>query len=236
MAVNDFQAAIDYLIANRNTAKQTNPQGMFTADVPQTPTTAISPTVVDTLFGDVYKKRPDAEEGNNDIGRDPTNTGSSINSPFGPPTANDVAAWSSREAAAKEYADSIGRGVSFAGGLLGLGPLSGLIGVGAKYGIPAGLNYIGNRSYDNFLRDQDARAANVAAGLSLGGVGTYSDRNGNLGTISNQGLTDAYDRATFGITGAEMNAARGDSGGGGGFTDAGGGVVGGDQTGYDGNW
>jgi hypothetical protein len=49
-------------------------------------------------------------------------------------------------------------------------------------------------------------------------MGTYSDQQGNLGTISNQALIDAYDREMFGTTGAELSGG-GDSGNGGGYAD-----------------
>jgi hypothetical protein len=205
MAMNDFQSAIDYLIANRGSAQRDIQQGMFTGNTTQTPTTNIAPKVVDELFGNEYKRRDNSSYLDT---ADPV-VGSPAKSPFGPATANDVAAWSQREAAARANANAIATGAGFIGNIAGLGHLTGLLSVGAEYGIPAFFNYMGERSYDSFLADQAARASNVASGMSLGGVGTYSDKDGNLGTISTQDMIDAYDRETFGITGAEMNAARG---------------------------
>jgi hypothetical protein len=197
MAMNDFQAAIDYLIADRNTAQQAKRQGLFTSNMAQTPTTAIAPKVVDELFGDEYKRRTGGSSSDtfDPFAGSPAQVGSN---PFGPATADDVVGWSQREAAARANANAIAQGTGLLGGLMGAGPFGGLLAVGAKYGIPAFANYMGERSYDSFLADQDARAANVAAGLSLGGVGTYSDRNGNLGTVSKQALIDAYNREMFG--------------------------------------
>jgi hypothetical protein len=85
-----------------------------------------------------------------------------------------------------------------------------------------------NNQWDSFNRGIDSDAAARAEAMGLGGMGTYSDRQGNLGTISNQALIDAYDREMFGTTGAEMNAerngwSRSENESGGSVTDAGGG-------------
>jgi hypothetical protein len=54
--------------------------------------------------------------------------------------------------------------------------------------------------------------------MGLGGVGSISDANGNISSISNQAMVDAFDMGMFGITGTGLAA----SGGGGDSGDAGG--------------
>jgi hypothetical protein len=63
---------------------------------------------------------------------------------------------------------------------------------------PKAAEYYSNRQWDSFNRGIDSDAAARAEAMSLGGMGTYSDSQGNLGTISNQALIDAYDREMFG--------------------------------------
>jgi hypothetical protein len=196
-----FQAAIDYLIANRKKPVFTN-RGLFTEPAqPDQPAPATKPSVMSGLFGDEYIRKPqDRDSGNYE--QPFTGNPFSGKSPFGPTTANDVARWSALEGGLRANPNAVG-------GIASLLTGNPVVGVLARYGAPALANYFGERSYDNFIADQDARAANVAAAAGLGGIGTYSDANGNIGTISNQAMIDAYDRATFGITGAEMNAQRG---------------------------
>jgi hypothetical protein len=104
------------------------------------------------------------------------------------------------------------------------GPIGMLVaGLGKK-----GSELYANNQWGSFNRGIDSDAAARAEAMSLGGMGTYSDRQGNLGTISNQDLIDAYDREMFGTTGAEMNAerngwSRSENESGGSVTDAGGG-------------
>ena len=192
-----FQAAINYLVANRKKPVFTN-RGLFTEPAQET-----KPSVMSGLFGDEYIRKPqDRDSG----GFEQPFTGNPFSgkSPFGPTTANDVARWSALEGGLRANPNAVG-------GIASLLTGNPVVGVLARYGAPALANYFGERSYDNFIADQDARAANVAAAAGLGGIGTYSDANGNIGTISNQAMIDAYDRATFGITGAEMDASRGNA-------------------------
>jgi hypothetical protein len=65
-----------------------------------------------------------------------------------------------------------------------------------------------NSQWDSFNRGIDSDATARAEAMSLGGMGTYSDQQGNLGTVSNQALIDAYDRETFGVTGANLDSER----------------------------
>jgi hypothetical protein len=158
----------------------------------------------------------------------------SVNSGSAPSSSNPRGNFASAESVlgSQQFAQDLsgmGRGLGQLGGAV-LGPAGMLLGLA-----PKAAEYYSNRQWDSFNRGIDSDAAARAEAMSLGGMGTYSDQQGNLGTISNQALIDAYDRETFGVTGAELSGG-GDSGGGGGFTDMGGGVVGGDQTGYDGNW
>jgi hypothetical protein len=94
------------------------------------------------------------------------------------------------------------RGLAQAGGAA-FGPIGMLAGL-----VPRGVNYLANRSWDSFNRGVDSNAAARAAAMGLGGMGTYSDRQGNLGTISNQALIDAYDRETFGSSGSQSDFSR----------------------------
>ena len=221
---NAFQSAIDYLIANRQKPVFNN-GGLFAqGSQTNTPTSNLS-SVISDLFGDEYIKKNKDRGGSYTGNPYSGEAGGSFRSPFGPTTANDVARWSSLEGSLRDNSGAL----STVGGLF-LGPLGGVLG---KYS--SGLaNYFGERSYDNFLAEQDRQAANVAAtqGFLGGQVGTYADKDGNIGTISNQKTIDDFDRETFGITGAEMDAAR--ESGGGGWTDAGGGSFNySADTGYD---
>jgi hypothetical protein len=197
---------------------------MFTADVPQTPTTAISPTVVDTLFGGRYPSSVRRSNYNFDAPEGTNNDGVPSNgsfSPFGPPNNFDAMDWGARADAARANPTALGAAGSFAGTLLGLGPLSSLLGVGVRYGVPVISDYMRGRA----LESVQSRADQALAG-----------RASNISGYDYSGLNPAFgpthsDYGDFGYDGPASN-----NGGGGGFTDAGGGVVGGDQAGYDGNW
>lgn len=92
--------------------------------------------------------------------------------------------------------------------------------VGMFTGLPVGLagnlaSLAGDLSWNKFNNniDQSQNAFDTAA--MLGGVGTRSDAYGNVQSISNQDMIDAYDRAMFGVTGSDLNTARESSLGGG---------------------
>lgn len=199
-APDSFQAAIDYLLKGRQQTAATQRQGLFTQPAPvATPTTS----VVKDVFGDQYR-RGSSDSGGSD--RPFTGNPYTGSSPFGPTTAEDVARWSSLEGSMRDNKGAL----TFGGMLLGATPLGAFGGLLGKYA-PDIVNYFGERSYDNYLADQDARAAKVAETQAALGdqVGTYSDRDGSIGgTVSTQDRIDAYDRATFGITSAEMDAQR----------------------------
>jgi hypothetical protein len=84
------------------------------------------------------------------------------------------------------------------------GPIGMLVAGLGKWGSE---RYYDNR-WDSFNRGQDSNAAVRAEAMGLGGMGTYSDQQGNLGTISNQALIDAYDRETFGSSGSQSDFSR----------------------------
>jgi hypothetical protein len=121
--------------------------------------------------------------------------------------------------------NGMGRGLSQLGSAV-LGPFGMLLGLA-----PQAKQYYSDRQWDSFNRGQDSDDAARAEAQNLGGLGTFSDSKGNIGTFSSQAQIDAYDRAIFGVTGSGLAG-----GGRGGFTDMGGGVVGGDQSDYDGKW
>jgi hypothetical protein len=133
--------------------------------------------------------------------------GSDFNGPYGstaPSSSNPRGDFASADSVASlnDLAHSLqGSGRAFANvGNAVMGPLGMLAGL-----IPQGLSYAADRSWDSMNRGIDSDAAVRAEAMGLGGLGTYSDRNGYLGTVSNQSLIDAYDRATFGVTGSELS-------------------------------
>lgn len=198
-----FQAAIDYLLRGRRQATQQR-QGLFTQAQAPAPTTNIS-SVVKDVFGDRYRSGGDSSS------YEPPFTGNpySGRSPFGPPTAEDVARWSSIEGGLRDNRQAM---TTVGGLLLGATPFAAIGGLLGKYS-PEIVNYFGERSYDNYLAEQDRQAANVAATqAALGGqVGTYVDKEGNIGTISNQAMIDAYDRAVFGDSGSSYDSLSSDA-------------------------
>lgn len=147
---------------------------------------------------------------------------SPTSAPGGPATPGARGDFASAEdvLGAQQFAQELsgmGKGLGQLGGAL-FGPAGMLLGLA-----PRAAEYYHDSRWDSFNRGQDSDAAVRAEAMSLGGLGTYSDQKGNLGTISNQALIDAYDREMFGTTGAEL------SGGGGGtnfsstYSDMGGG-------------
>jgi hypothetical protein len=103
-----------------------------------------------------------------------------------------------------------GRGLANAGGQA-LGPMGMLLGL-----IPQGLSYASDRSWDSFNAGQDSDAAARAEAASLGGVGTFSNQQGNIGTFSSPETIAAYDREMFGDTGGgtDFSSTYTDMGGG----------------------
>jgi hypothetical protein len=128
----------------------------------------------------------------------------SINSGSAPSYSNPRGNFASAESVlgAQQFAQKLsgmGRSLGQVGNAI-LGPAGMLLGLA-----PRAAEYYSNRQWDSFNRGIDSDAAARAEAMSLGGMGTYSDQQGNLGTISNQALIDAYDRDTFGVTGAELS-------------------------------
>jgi hypothetical protein len=121
----------------------------------------------------------------------------SVNSGSAPSYSNPRGNFASAESVlgSQQFAQDLsgmGRGLGQLGGAV-LGPAGMLLGLA-----PKAAEYYSNRQWDSFNRGIDSDAAARAEAMSLGGMGTYSDQQGNLGTISNQALIDAYDREMFG--------------------------------------
>jgi hypothetical protein len=134
----------------------------------------------------------------------------SVNSGSAPSSYNPRGNFASAESVlgSQQFAQDLsgmGRGLGQLGGAV-LGPAGMLLGLA-----PRAAEYYSNRQWDSFNRGIDSDAAARAEAMSLGGMGTYSDQQGNLGTISNQALIDAYDREMFGTTGAELSGGGGGS-------------------------
>lgn len=200
----DFRSNIDWLIANRQ-RPVFNTGGLFT----QTSNNTTTNTNLAAILETEYLRRlaglvtPSGGDGNSFVG----NPNSTVSAPWGSPTnADDVARWSQAQGAVSSPSGR--QAASMFGGLL-FGPVGSILG---KYALEPAFNYFGERSMDNFLAAQDQQAANIAAAQGLGGVGTYSDTYGNMGTFSNQAMIDAYDREVFGVTGSELSSTV-DSGG-----------------------
>ena len=106
---------------------------------------------------------------------------------------------------AQQFAQELsgmGKGLGQLGGAV-FGPAGMLLGLA-----PRAAEYYANNQWDSFNRGIDSNAAARAEAMGLGGLGTYSDQQGNLGTISNQALIDAYDREVFGSSGSQSDFSR----------------------------
>lgn len=128
----------------------------------------------------------------------------SINSGSAPSSSNPRGNFASAESVlgSQQFAQDLsgmGRGLGQLGSAI-LGPAGMLLGLA-----PRAAEYYSDRQWDSFNRGIDSNAAVRAEAMGLGGMGTYSDQRGNLGTVSNQDLIDAYDREMFGVTGAGLS-------------------------------
>jgi hypothetical protein len=85
-----------------------------------------------------------------------------------------------------------GRGFSQLGNLA-FGPIGMLAGL-----IPRGLAYAADNAWDSFNAGQDSDAVVREEAAALGGLGTFSNAKGNLGTFSSPSTIAAYDRSIFG--------------------------------------
>lgn len=199
-----FQAAIDYLLRGRRQATQQR-QGLFTQAQAPAPTTNIS-SVVKDVFGDRYRSGGDSNSYEPPFTGNPY-TGKGL---FGTPTFNDVARGQARQGELERNRDNLSRAGGAIGQLFQMAVPGAML---AKYAVPYVNNLYNEYQYDRALSDYDARAAQVAATqAALGGqVGTYSDAEGNLGTISNQDMIDAYDRAVFGDSGSSYDSLSSDA-------------------------
>lgn len=88
---------------------------------------------------------------------------------------------------------TLGKGIS---AILGI-PLSTMADIGGTAVVDLQIDAIG-KSFDAM---NDAQNSNLA-----GQIGTVSDESGNISTISNQSITDAFDLANFGITSEGLSA------------------------------
>jgi hypothetical protein len=86
----------------------------------------------------------------------------------------------------------MGRGLGQLGGAV-LGPAGMLLGLA-----PKAAEYYANSQWDSFNRGIDSNAAARAEAMGLGGMGTYSDQQGNLGAFSSPSLIVDYNSDVFG--------------------------------------
>ena len=109
-----------------------------------------------------------------------------------------------------------GQGISnsaISAGLAGMAFGQSLAGkaVSAVLGVPVSTfaNALGTAVVDSQIAaiasSFDAMSAAQNSNIS-GQIGTVSDASGNISTVSNQGITDAFDQATFGTTSSQMSA------------------------------
>jgi hypothetical protein len=137
-----FQAAIDYLIANRKKPVFNN-QGLFTQ--PAQPAPATKPSVVTGLFGDEYiRKNRNRDSGDSEFIGNP-------NSEFTPrnglSSLTDAARYRDMASGIRKNQDAISAGF----GLLSkVNPVFGLLGVGVRYGAPKLFDYLGDRAYNRY--------------------------------------------------------------------------------------
>lgn len=121
-------------------------------------------------------------------------------------SANDVVAMDQAAALAGSMAGK--QGIAEVVGLMTGNPLA-AIAVSQLAG-PA-LGFMGNQAFNSFNQGIDFSNQSVQNASMLGGLGTFSNDAGVVGTFSSPSMVDAYDMATFGITGAGL-AASGDGG------------------------
>ena len=86
----------------------------------------------------------------------------------------------------------MGKGLGRLGGAV-FGPAGMLLGLA-----PRAADYYASSRWDSFNRGIDSDAAVRAEAMSLGGLGTYSDQQGNLGTFSSPSLIADYNSDVFG--------------------------------------
>jgi hypothetical protein len=129
--------------------------------------------------------------------------GTDYSNPFGNTSSGGLSPSSGRGtfASADEGASAASRAGSLANSGRGLANLgSAVLGpYGMLLGLLPGLaQSSANSSWDSFNAGQDSDAAARAEAASLGGVGTFSNQQGNIGTFSSPETIAAYDREMFG--------------------------------------
>ena len=252
-----FQAAIDYLIANRKKPVFTN-RGLFTEPAQET-----KPSVMSGLFGDEYIRKPqDRDSG----GFEQPFTGNPFSSPQGGLSSLN------RSAQFQNLASSLRGNPNAVGGIASLLTGNPVVGVVAKYGLPKLFDYLGDRAYNQYGQEMqqiggelfnptnpnlaalayndpnyDAYRSDFPAGgvtYSPGSPATFyndpnydafrSDANVAVGGPINTSLVQgtSLDSILGGQPGVGIDSGNFDTGGG--FTDAGGGSFDyGADTGYD---
>jgi hypothetical protein len=139
--------------------------------------------------GQRERLRADLLNGNNagDAGReDGTPSSGGVRGDFA--SANDVAS----STATAEALSGTSRGLSQLGNAL-FGPVGMLLGL-----VPRGYSAYSGSRWDSFNAGQDSDAAVREEAAALGGLGTFSNAKGNLGTFSSPSTIAAYDRSIFG--------------------------------------
>jgi hypothetical protein len=178
-----FQAAIDYLIANRKKPVFTN-RGLFTEPAqPDQPAPATKPSVMSGLFGDEYIRKPqDRDSGN----YDQPFTGNPFSSPQGGLSSLN------RSAQFQNLASSLRGNPNAVGGIASLLTGNPVVGVVAKYGLPKLFDYLGDRAYNQYGQEMQ----------QIGGE-LFNPTNPNLAALAyNDPNYDAYrsDFPTGGVT------------------------------------
>lgn len=139
---NAFQSAIDYLIANRQKPVFNNQGGLFAQGTEaNTPTSNLS-SVVQNLFGDDYIRKDSGGSGGGFTGNPYAERADG--STFGGFRGMSPGDWSNMATTFRGEGSNIG-------GIAGLLTGNPLIGVAAKYGVPAFADYMAKQSYQPFM-------------------------------------------------------------------------------------
>jgi len=162
-----FQAAIDYLIANRKKPVFTN-RGLFTEPAQET-----KPSVVNGLFGDEYIKR---NQGGGESSFEQPFTGNPFSSPRnGLSSLTDAARY-------RDLASGIRNNSNAVGGVTSLLTGNPVVGVLARYGLPKVFDYLGDRAYNQYGQEMQ----------QIGGE-IFNPANPNLAALAyNDTNYDAY--------------------------------------------
>lgn len=162
-----FQAAIDYLIANRKKPVFNN-RGLFTEPAQET-----KPSVVSGLFGDEYIRKP---QGGDSGSFEQPFTGNPFSSPQGGLSSLN------RAAQFQDLASGIRNNSNAVGGITSLLTGNPVVGVLARYGLPKLFDYLGDRAYNQYGQEMQ----------QIGGE-IFNPANPNLAALAyNDPNYDAY--------------------------------------------